>query len=78
MGEKGKSPENQGFLGFHYCYSGTPTGNRTPNLRIKSPLLYQLSYGRTVCLQSQKDCKDKHNVSPCQPFFHDRLLCAAS
>ena len=27
--------------------NGAPTRNRTLNLRIKSPLLYQLSYGRT-------------------------------
>ena len=28
-------------------YAGTPGGIRTPDLRIRSPLLYPLSYGRT-------------------------------
>ena len=26
------------------CFFGEPTGNRTQDLRIKSPVLYQLSY----------------------------------
>ena len=29
-------------------YAGTPGGIRTPDLRIRSPLLYPLSYGRTL------------------------------
>ena len=33
-----------------YHYIGAPTGTRTPDQRIKSPLLYQLSYRRMVLL----------------------------
>ncbi len=29
--------------------NGTPTGTRTQDPMIKSHLLYQLSYGRTLC-----------------------------
>ena len=35
--------------GFHACY-GAPAGIRTPNLLIRSQMLYPLSYGRSFCV----------------------------
>ena len=40
-------------------FESTPTGTRTPNLLIKSQLLYQLSYGR-IC----KNCVRAAGIEP--------------
>ena len=40
--------------------SGTPRGNRTPNLRIWNPLLCQLSWRRTTKSSNKHHCSIKH------------------
>ena len=50
-------------LGFHACY-GAPAGIRTPNLLIRSQMLYPLSYGRKVV----SDRKSSDLLRPTQTY----------
>ena len=43
-------------LGAHFSFSSDPGGYRTRDLRIKSPLLYQLSY-RVFCASNSNQRK---------------------
>ena len=55
------------FCHLIYLLVGGPGGNRTPNPRIKSPLLYQLSYEPTPILETWEPFSGKrHWVS--RPF----------
>ena len=43
-----REPDFLVFAGISAYLLGTPEGIRTPNLLIRSQMLYPLSYGRTV------------------------------
>lgn len=51
---------------------GTPGGGRTRDLRIKSPLLYQLSYGSRWCARQDSNLQPKDYESPAPPLSYRR------
>ena len=62
------------FRGFHLfaVILRGATGNRTRDTRIFSPLLYQLSYGTRLFINTLSfdwDCKGRHFFLTCKFFF---------
>lgn len=55
-----------GECGSRRVWKGTPGGIRTPNRRIRNPLLYPLSYGRRSAMHRTR----RYDLATRAPLFH--------